>query len=45
MPEIRNRTIRGLKVGDTFTVSRQFTEEDVITFADATRDYNQVHLD
>lgn len=45
MPEIRNRTIRGLKVGDTFTVSRRFTEEDVMTFADVTRDYNPAHFD
>ena len=44
MPEIRNRTIRGLKVGDTFIVSRQFTEEDVMIFADVTRDYNPVHF-
>jgi acyl dehydratase len=45
MSEIRNRTIRGLKIGDTFNVSRQFTEEDVMTFADVTRDYNPVHFD
>ena len=45
MSEIRNRTIRGLKVGDTFSVSRRFTEEDVMTFADVTRDYNPVHFD
>ena len=45
MSDIRNRTIRGLKSGDTFTVSRRFTEEDVITFANITRDYNPVHFD
>jgi len=45
MPDIRNRTIQGLKVGDTFTVTRRFTEENVITFADVTRDYNPVHFD
>jgi len=45
MSEIRNRTIKGLQIGDTFTVSRRFTEEDVITFADITRDYNAVHFD
>ncbi len=45
MSEIRNRTINGLKVGDTFTVSRRFGEEDVIAFADITRDYNAVHFD
>ena len=45
MSEIRHRTIKGLQIGDTFTVSRRFTEEDVITFADITRDYNAVHFD
>lgn len=45
MSEIRNRTIRGLKVGDTFSVTRQFTREDVMTFADVTWDYNPVHFD
>jgi len=45
MSEIRNRTIQGLRVGDTFTISRRFTEEDMISFADVTRDYNAVHLD
>ena len=45
MPDIRNRTIRGLKIGDTFTVSRQFTEEDVMAFADVTRDYNPIHFE
>jgi acyl dehydratase len=45
MSDIRNRTIRGLQVGDTFTVSRRFTEEDVMMFADITRDYNAVHFD
>ena len=45
MSEIRNRTIQGLQVGDTFTVSRRFTEEDMMTFADITRDYNAVHFD
>jgi 3-hydroxybutyryl-CoA dehydratase len=45
MSEIRNRTIQGLQVGDTFTISRRFTEEDMMTFADVTRDYNAVHFD
>ena len=45
MTEIRKRTIGGLKVGDTFTVSRRFTEEDVMAFAEITRDYNPVHFD
>jgi 3-hydroxybutyryl-CoA dehydratase len=45
MSEIRNRTIQGLQVGDAFTISRRFTEEDMISFADVTRDYNAVHFD
>ena len=44
MSEIRNRTIQGLQVGDTFTVSRCFSEEDMMAFADVTRDYNAVHF-
>ena len=45
MSEIRNRTIQGLQVGETFTISRRFTEEDMMSFAAVTRDYNAVHLD
>jgi acyl dehydratase len=45
MSKIRNRTIQGLKVGDTFRISRQFTETDMQKFADITRDYNAVHFD
>ena len=44
MSEIRNRTIQGLQAGDTFTISRCFTEKDMMTFADITRDYNAVHF-
>jgi acyl dehydratase len=45
MSEIRKKTIQGLKAGDTFTVSRQFREEDITAFAHITRDYNPVHFD
>ena len=45
MSDIRKRTIQGLQIGDTFTVSRKFTEEDVKVFADITCDYNPVHFD
>ena len=45
MSKIRNRTIQGLQVGDTFRISRQFTETDMQKFADITRDYNAVHFD
>jgi len=45
MSDIRRKTIEGLKVGDTFTVSRTFAEQDVLDFSDMTRDYNPVHFD
>ena len=45
MSQIRQRAIAGLKSGDTFTISRTFTEEDMNTFAGITRDYNPVHFD
>ena len=45
MSQIRNQTIQGLTVGETFTVSRKFTEQDMITFADITRDHNPIHFD
>ena len=45
MSDIRKRTIQGLQIGDAFTVSRRFSEEDMMTFADITRDYNAVHFD
>ncbi len=45
MSDIRKRTIQGLQIGDTFTVTRRFTEKDVKVFADITYDYNPVHFD
>lgn len=45
MSKIRNKTIQGLQVGDTFTIVRQFNEADMKAFADITRDYNAVHFD
>ncbi len=45
MSEIRKKTIEGLKVGDTFTVSKTFVEKEVQDFAKMTRDYNPVHFD
>ena len=45
MAEIRQKTIQGLITGDTFTVTRTFTESDTNIFADVTRDYNPVHFD
>jgi len=45
MSAIREKAIDGLKTGDTFTVTRTFSEKDVIQFAEVTRDYNPVHFD
>ena len=45
MTHIRQKTIQGLITGDTFVVRRVFTESDMNTFADITRDYNPVHFD
>ena len=45
MSKIRNKAIQGLAVGDTFVVTRQFSEADMRAFADITRDYNPIHFD
>jgi acyl dehydratase len=45
MSEIRKRAIEGLKIKDTFTVVRTFTEQDMVQFADITKDYNAAHFD
>jgi 3-hydroxybutyryl-CoA dehydratase len=45
MSKIRERAIEGMKEGDTFTITRTFTEDDTMAFADITRDYNPVHFD
>ena len=45
MSAIRRKAIEGIKIGDTFTVTRTFTEKDMFRFADITRDYNPVHFD
>jgi len=45
MSDIRRKAIEGLKPGDTFSVSRTFSEQDMIRFADISRDYNPVHFD
>lgn len=45
MSYIRNRAIEGLRLGDTFSVSRTFTDQDVLRFAEISRDYNPVHFD
>jgi len=45
MSYIRKRAIEGLRAGETFSVTRTFTQEDVQQFADITKDYNPVHFD
>ncbi len=45
MSHIRKKAAGGLEAGETFSVSRTFSELDVIQFADISRDYNPVHFD
>lgn len=45
MSGMRRRAVEGLKPGDTLSISRTFNEQDIIRFADISRDYNPVHFD
>ncbi|MBF0118707.1 MAG: MaoC family dehydratase [Desulfobacterales bacterium] len=45
MSYIRKKTIEGLKSGDKFCISRTFTKQDMLNFADITKDFNPVHFD
>jgi 3-hydroxybutyryl-CoA dehydratase len=45
MSYIRRKAVTGLEAGDTFSVSRTFSEQDMMRFADISRDYNPVHFD
>jgi 3-hydroxybutyryl-CoA dehydratase len=45
MASVRMRAVNGIQVGDQFRVTRTFTEQDVIDFAETTRDYNPVHFE
>ena len=45
MSNIRKKTVQGLKVGDNFTLVRAFSETDMLSFSEITRDYNPVHFD
>ena len=45
MSHIRKKAIAGLKQGDSFVVSRTFTEKDMRAFAEISKDYNPVHFD
>ncbi|RPJ77483.1 MAG: MaoC family dehydratase [Desulfobacteraceae bacterium] len=41
----RERAAHGLQIGDVFTVSRTLASEDIVRFAEVSRDYNPVHFD
>ncbi|MFO7987092.1 MAG: MaoC/PaaZ C-terminal domain-containing protein [Desulfatiglandaceae bacterium] len=43
--EARKRGLAGVKVGDTFTTTRTFTQADVVCFGEISKDYNPVHFD
>ncbi|MBW2001859.1 MAG: MaoC family dehydratase [Deltaproteobacteria bacterium] len=45
MSSMRMKAIEGISVGDTFTTSRTFTEQQVMDFAKISRDYNPFHFD
>lgn len=45
MSLIRKKAIAGLEIGDNFSVSRTFSEQDVIQFAELSRDYNPIHFE
>jgi acyl dehydratase len=45
MSGIRQRTVEGLRPGDTFTVERTFTQELTNAFGELSRDLNPVHYD
>jgi len=45
IPNTRRKAIKGLKPGDTFIVTRNFTREDTLEFGRMTRDYNPVHFE
>ena len=44
MSHIRKKAIEGINLGDSFFVTRKFTEQDMKDFAGITRDYNPVHF-
>lgn len=44
MTDIRRRAVAGLKAGDTFVLTRTFTERDVDAFSEVSRDHNPIHF-
>jgi acyl dehydratase len=45
MTSMRIRGVNGIQAGDRFRAARTFTDQEVIAFAAASRDYNPVHFD
>jgi 3-hydroxybutyryl-CoA dehydratase len=45
MTSIRMKAVRGINIGDQFSITRTFTEKDAIDFAKICGDYNPVHFD
>ena len=45
MTAMREKAVAGISVGDRFRISRTFTEPEMSTFADISKDYNPVHFD
>jgi len=45
MTSMRMKAVQGIHIGDRFSVTRTFTEEDTINFAKTSRDYNPVHFE
>src|SRR5690554_6961276 len=43
LTDIRQQAVAGLKAGDTFSVTRTFTEADTLAFGDVSRDDNPAH--
>ncbi len=42
---MRQRSARGLQVGDSFTVTRSFSRDEVERFAELSRDYHPIHFE
>ena len=42
---IREKAVKGLKSGDSFTYIRRFTKKETMVFGDLIQDYNPVHYD
>jgi len=45
MSQIREKAVAGLELGDSFVITRTFTEQDTMEMAEISRDYNPVHFD